>query len=97
VKPSSLPLRPRTTAEWIRFWFGTSCALDSALVWKEFPVRMLSGGRDSFHWSYGLVLFLAAVSLFGASVRMGRSRPWLAILGGLWAIASIAYLAQPVY
>ena len=67
------------------------------MVAKEWPIADRSGGRESFHWSYDLILAIAALSLLVASCCILRASWLLVIIGCIAAIVGFGFLARPEY
>ena len=77
-----------------RLWFFASMTLTISMLVKECAG---TGNKESFHWSYDLLLSLAAFSLFVASARIYRQERLLACNGFLCAVVVMSYPGRPTF
>ena len=78
----------------IRLWFFASLALAVSMFVKE---AALPGKGASFHWSYDVVLSIAALSLFVASIYIYRYGRLLACSGLLCCVVMFVYYGLPTF
>lgn len=91
-------LFPQNRYDRLRLGLVGSVTLVVAMIHKEWPLQVRSGGREAFHWSYDLLLFIAAVSSFTFAARIWRLNRVMAVLGFGCSIAGVVWIiARPTY